>query len=470
MRALFRLLVFQVLFFFPANAPAQEVLSLYSNIRTSAPTQVVEFNVDIGDSLLSLPYVQHQVFYRDSAVTSWNVMPMSLLYEACDTITASAKVDFSPPSGILEWYLRSEVDTVVVSQSPQNSSDEFPPPAYTWADMGSDSVGDEADADGEWLDIIHYYMTYSDSRLYARIDNRGGGFPTNSGLITYYAYGVGFIDPEKVDDSISFALAYASVPLIASPGLYRFDLRDSTYLRVGDITVDISGNSLTMSCSLADLAAQPEWTSWPPPCGFIYTEAATGTRILLSKISNDVSSTGAFISHTQFLQYTGNTAPTLESGNIALGEADTIVASVLYTDADGHLPVRRVLHLGEFEYDMTTCDKEYSGGSLFIRRFVTSADDWQPFFLEFSDGVISVTTSTDSIYLGPGSYVSGDADGSGIVNISDAVYLIAYIFGGGEPPNPSLAGDADCNGIVNISDAVYLIAYIFGGGNEPCAA
>lgn len=65
-------------------------------------------------------------------------------------------------------------------------------------------------------------------------------------------------------------------------------------------------------------------------------------------------------------------------------------------------------------------------------------------------------------------YTCGDADGNSIVNISDAVYLIAYIFGGGGAPNPLLAGDADCNAIVNISDAVYLIAYIFGGGSAPC--
>ena len=52
----------------------------------------------------------------------------------------------------------------------------------------------------------------------------------------------------------------------------------------------------------------------------------------------------------------------------------------------------------------------------------------------------------------------------------DAVYLIAYIFAGGLPPNPLTAGDANCNGAVNISDAVYLIAYIFAGGRAPCAA
>jgi hypothetical protein len=65
----------------------------------------------------------------------------------------------------------------------------------------------------------------------------------------------------------------------------------------------------------------------------------------------------------------------------------------------------------------------------------------------------------------------GDADGSGSVDISDAVYIIAYIFAGGLPPGacgtPTGLGDADGSGSVDISDAVYLISYIFGGGLHP---
>ena len=63
----------------------------------------------------------------------------------------------------------------------------------------------------------------------------------------------------------------------------------------------------------------------------------------------------------------------------------------------------------------------------------------------------------------------GDADGSGIITISDAVFLITYIFAGGAAPYDIAAGDADCNGVISISDAVYLINYIFGGGAPPCA-
>jgi hypothetical protein len=65
--------------------------------------------------------------------------------------------------------------------------------------------------------------------------------------------------------------------------------------------------------------------------------------------------------------------------------------------------------------------------------------------------------------------LSGDADHSGGINISDAVYCISYIFSGGPAPDPLPLGDANCDGTVNISDAVYLIAYIFSGGPAPCA-
>ena len=63
--------------------------------------------------------------------------------------------------------------------------------------------------------------------------------------------------------------------------------------------------------------------------------------------------------------------------------------------------------------------------------------------------------------------MGGDADGNGIITISDAVYLINYIFVGGFAPNPICLGDADGNGLITISDAVFLINYIFAGGPAP---
>jgi len=64
-----------------------------------------------------------------------------------------------------------------------------------------------------------------------------------------------------------------------------------------------------------------------------------------------------------------------------------------------------------------------------------------------------------------------DANNDGVVDISDVVHLIGYIFSGGSAPTPNAigSGDADCSGAVDISDVVYLIAYIFAGGGAPGA-
>lgn len=65
-------------------------------------------------------------------------------------------------------------------------------------------------------------------------------------------------------------------------------------------------------------------------------------------------------------------------------------------------------------------------------------------------------------------YKCGDANADGKVNVSDAVYIINYVFVGGNPPNPLKAGDANCDVSVNVSDAVWIINYVFVGGNLPC--
>ena len=65
-------------------------------------------------------------------------------------------------------------------------------------------------------------------------------------------------------------------------------------------------------------------------------------------------------------------------------------------------------------------------------------------------------------------FICGDPNQDAAVDVSDVVYLIGYIFGGGPEPSPRASGDANCDAAVDISDAVYLIGYIFGGGPAPC--
>jgi hypothetical protein len=92
--------------------------------------------------------------------------------------------------------------------------------------------------------------------------------------------------------------------------------------------------------------------------------------------------------------------------------------------------------------------------------------------VNFTAAVEDITGSMDEEALSieiTSAYICGDADGNELINVSDAVYLIAFIFSGGNPPDPFAAGDVNCDDFISISDAVYLIAYIFGGGPAPCA-
>lgn len=66
-------------------------------------------------------------------------------------------------------------------------------------------------------------------------------------------------------------------------------------------------------------------------------------------------------------------------------------------------------------------------------------------------------------------FVCGDVDGDGQVIITDAVFIVNYIFAGGSAPDPQESGDVDCDGQVIITDAVYIVNYIFAGGPVPCA-
>jgi plastocyanin len=68
------------------------------------------------------------------------------------------------------------------------------------------------------------------------------------------------------------------------------------------------------------------------------------------------------------------------------------------------------------------------------------------------------------------SFLCGDVNASGIINVADAVYLVQYIFASGPAPNPLASGDVNCSGIINVADAVYLVQYIFAGGPAPCAS
>jgi hypothetical protein len=60
-----------------------------------------------------------------------------------------------------------------------------------------------------------------------------------------------------------------------------------------------------------------------------------------------------------------------------------------------------------------------------------------------------------------------DTDAGDVIDISDLVYLVDYMFSGGPEPGCPNEADIDPSGGVDISDLVYLVDYMFSGGPAP---
>ena len=448
------------------TAVSQDYPIPYEYSCHSAPATITYFNFDITDSIYIIDGTVHNLIFRDQGSETWNSAVIDLLFEACETFTYSGSTSFQPSSGIMEWYFRSEADTAVVSQSPKNSADQFPVPEYFLADLGADAVGDNSG--GTTHDITHFYGSYSDSKLYFRLDNNGGGFPTSGGLLTYYIYSIGLINPNATD-STAYVLLYAEVPLLFSTGLYALDLTDSSFTNIGSVSANISGNSLSMSCNISDLTSQPGWPDWPPQSGFIGAAPVTATANFTDLSTNDFGKSAIFIPSSNLLNFTmTNTAPILSDVSAGYDETGLISFEITYTDTENNLPVERVFYFEGEPSELTACEKNYQAGTVFSHEELVSESGWYEYYFEFSDGVETVTTPVDSIYVDLMTFICGDANADSSVNVSDAVYIINYVFSGGNAPDPLESGDTNCDLSVNVSDAVYLINYVFSGGNMPC--
>jgi len=61
----------------------------------------------------------------------------------------------------------------------------------------------------------------------------------------------------------------------------------------------------------------------------------------------------------------------------------------------------------------------------------------------------------------------GDASNDGKANATDVIYLVNYLFKGGQVPADMSAADVNHDGKVNVTDVIYLVNYLFKGGPPP---
>ena len=73
--------------------------------------------------------------------------------------------------------------------------------------------------------------------------------------------------------------------------------------------------------------------------------------------------------------------------------------------------------------------------------------------------------------LGPGTaesrFTRGNCSPDGVINITDAVFLLNHLFLGGPAPSCFRACDADANDAVTITDGIYILNHLVLGGPPP---
>jgi hypothetical protein len=434
--------------------------------------QPVWFNCDfpnMAGSSATLNYkAQSGTSFTSTAMTAVNQPPY---YES----TYETNINLAVSPSILEYYYSAIYDSVMTTQSPKNSDNQFPPASYKYAQFPIDPQGDMTGGSaGNWLDIRASGMTYSDTRIYCYLSNVSGTWPLGS-FPTYYAYSVGFMITSGAD-SISYALVYANVPLIISTGLYIVNQADSSFSRIGDINTSLSGGLLHMAVNISAFAADPNWPGWPPPEGYIEPLGATLTAGLSGQSSNDFTIPSVYQPQTQYLDFGSNDAPGLFAYSVQRDSGVGLIPRITYFDQNNNLPVTKRFYFDADSFNLSSADHKYSDSSHFETALAWPGDGWHRFYFKFSDGQLTTTTSLDSFLIGNApacQYFPGDINSDGQRIGGDVTFGVRFFKGvGGQPPDSCfldstgsylyVAGDVNGNCEFRGSDITRLVAFFKG--------
>jgi len=155
--------------------------------------------------------------------------------------------------------------------------------------------------------------------------------------------------------------------------------------------------------------------------------------------------------------------------------------SAFQTADGGYILTGSTTSFGAGGSDIWLIKTDSAGNILWDTTYGGSADDRAAAAqLTPDEGYIIILGTTSSLgaggwdvwlikaSIGGPVYILGDANGDGVINVVDVVYLINYLFISGPAPNPVESGDVNCDHTINAADVVYLINYLFIKGPPPC--
>ncbi len=209
--------------------------------------------------------------------------------------------------------------------------------------LENDPQGDSAVPE-TFLDILQTKITFSETKLYYSIKNNSNEFPVVSGL-TFYSYMGFFVDPnaDPASNPPVFGLMYTlTASGVIAPGLYKITGTATSDLElIGEIThsIDAANGTLTLSCNLSDLLANPDFSSWyNPQYPLLLTSAITSKISLVSGNTTADSTPGAKLLLKPQLLSGNSSQPTL-SNPVCSWANGSLNLMVIYSDSDANAPV-----------------------------------------------------------------------------------------------------------------------------------
>jgi len=147
-------------------------------------------------------------------------------------------------------------------------------------------------------------------------------------------------------------------------------------------------------------------------------------------------------------------------------------ASDLVVDGSGNLYVTGSSDGSGTFKDYATVKYSSAGDTLWVRRYNGPGNDYDYAYALAVDGSgnLYVSGISDEDYATikySCAFKPGDANGDGLVRLSDIVGIINYLFKDSPVPEPLCRGDADGDGSIVLPDIIYLINFLFKSGPAP---
>jgi outer membrane protein assembly factor BamB len=217
--------------------------------------------------------------------------------------------------------------------------------------------------------------------------------------------------------------------------------------------------------------------------------SSRGTFALLAGdrlINGPSSRRGAFLEEFDAERPSGESLATYDGGNSMV-----VTATKSFLLSDDSLTAierasRRVLWRRNvsFPYELILAGSTlFAGGDGNVAAFdaQTGADVWsapvdgRAYGLAVANEMVFVSTDRGVIHAfnqsgaGGNTFVRGDANGDDFVDVSDAVTIIRNLFVGAALLVCEDHGDVDDNGVIEVTDAIRLLDYLYRGGRSPAA-